>query len=109
MVSSGIKKKIELKIENLFRILAILAQDRLSSRSPFSITGLSVLACTKMFPVIEKSIQGVENIRRLWICKNVSRYTISISYIWLVHEEEEIVLVELEREIIVHCGQIRHL
>ena len=26
-----------------------------------------------------------------------------------VHEEEEITLVELEREIIVHCVQIRHL
>ena len=29
--------------------------------------------------------------------------------IFLVHEEEEITLVDLEREIIVHCVQIRHL
>ena len=29
--------------------------------------------------------------------------------ILLVDEEEEITLVELEREIVVHCAQIRHL
>ena len=29
--------------------------------------------------------------------------------IFQVHEEEEITLVELRREIIVHCVQIRHL
>ena len=31
------------------------------------------------------------------------------SAILLVHEEEEITLVELEREIVVDCVQIRHL
>ena len=119
MVSSGIKK-LELKFEKLF-----WTQDRLLSRSPFSMTGLSVLACTGIFPIIEKSIQGIEHSlvscrrRRLWICKK--RFPIYHAYpiylaadfsrglaILLVHEEEEITLVELEREIIVHCVQIRH-
>ena len=87
MVSSGIKNS-EPKIEKLVGILAILAQDRLLSRSPFSIKGLSVLACTGIFPATEKSIQGIEHswiscrIRRLWICKHVSRKTMRIPYVW---------------------------
>ena len=123
MVSS----RIELKFEKLFRIWAILPQDWLWSRSPLSITGFPVLVCTGIFPVVEKSIQGIEHswkscrIRRLRICINVSRYTIRIPYIYLaanlsrglaillVHEEEETTLVDWEREIIVHCKQIRHL
>ena len=52
--------------------------------------------------------------RPLWSCKNVSRYTTLAanfsrgSAILLVHEEEAITLVELERRIIVLCVQIRH-
>ena len=40
--------------------------------------------------------------------KNVAANFSRGSAILLVHEEEEITLAELEREIIVHCVQIRH-
>ena len=49
-----------------------------------SFTGLSVLACSGIFPVIKKSIQGIGHSsescrrRRLWICKHFSWYTMRI-------------------------------
>ena len=120
MVSSGIKK-LELTIENLFGSVAIwlkigccLDHNFLSRVSPSSLA-------PEYFSVIEKSIQGIEHSsiscrrRRLGTCKNVSRCTMRAANfsrglaILLVHEEEEIALVELEREIIVHSVQIRHL
>ena len=103
---------LQLKIEKLFGPFSHLAQDRLLSRSPFSITGFPVLTCTGIFPVIEKSIQVIEHSliscrrRRLWIRRNVSWKTMRAANfsrglaILLVHEEEEITLVELERETI---------
>ena len=50
-------QKIELKIEKLFGILPILAQDWLWSRSPLSVTGFPQLACTRIFPVTDKSLE----------------------------------------------------
>ena len=53
-------QKLELKIEKLFGIIAILAQDRLWSRSPPSVAGFSVLACTRIFSR-NKEIHWVEH------------------------------------------------
>ena len=96
-------QKLEMKIEKLFGIVPILAQDWFWSRSPLSVTGFPVLACTGIFPVTEKSTwieyswKSCQR-RRLWICKNVSRkyhaYPIYLAAdfsrgiaILLVHEE----------------------
>ena len=50
-------QKLELKIEKLSGILAILAQDWLWSRSPLSVPGVPVHACTGIFPLTEKSLE----------------------------------------------------
>ena len=82
-------QNLEQKIEKLLRIWAIWAQDRLLYRSTFSFSGLHVRASTGIFPVKEKSMHVIEHSwiscrrRRLWICKNVSRYTMRVPNTWL--------------------------
>ena len=76
--SVSLKSQVpKIRTENWETVLdfTLLAQGRLLSRSPSSITGLSMLACTGIFPVIDKSIQSMLNPliscrrRRLWISK----------------------------------------
>ena len=84
MVSSGIQKFRTENWETIWdfsKIGCCLDHHFLSRVSPY-------LLFTGIFPATEKSIQGIEHswkscrIRLLWICKNVSRHTMRIPYVW---------------------------